>query len=699
MTQAEPVSCLKTRHGKDIPLMGVSVSGVLRGLLLELTVEQRYVNRGRRPIESVYTFPLPVSAVLLGFGLDLDGRHYEAESVARKAAERRYEQAIDNGDSAALLTQNEEGLYTANLANLMPGETATIRYRYAEYLTIHRGVARLRIPTALTPRYGNPAAGHLEGAAIPQHDADAAYPFELRIELPDVMACQRLHSPTHALALEAVEMGHRVGLQGRGSLDRDFVIEIQGVEAHCEALVAREGREHVVMATALVPRSERRPTPLAVKLLVDCSGSMQGGSILAAREALLAGIDQLDEVDQLSLTAFGSAHQHLTEGLEPARGARLDTLRTVVRGMQAEMGGTEMVPAMKAVLDIPVTAGRRSDVLLITDGALYEVDEVLHQVEGSGHRLFVVMIGAAPNEALGKRITEKTGGAYAFASSPQEALAAIQRMFRQLREAPRRVARVVWPGLPLWRAPLPVAVFGDEPIRLYAAFGSMPAGDVLVELADGDSITTTLKLSVCPQPVAGDLIPRMAAAQRIPALPEADACQLAVHHRLASPHTSFVLVAERAEGGKSAELPIVVPVPQMVPAFLSMASLPPQISASRRESRPRRKPAARPVSPDDFLRALLDFYAGTGALPENFERLFALCGEPMGYRKILSGLLALLVDGTEAEAIRVFVASLTRDPQLPIGEALRERMDFGVSGNRVYREARRYIQFHLPRAS
>ena len=166
----EPISSLKTLNGEAVPLMGVTARGRLSGLLLELTVEQRYRNEGKSPIESVYTFPLPASAVLLGFELDLGGRNYKATAVARKAAERRYEEAVDQGDSAALLTQNDEGLYTANLANLMPGETAVIRYRYAEHLLAHRGLARLRIPTAITPRYGNPSAGGLDGASVPRYD-------------------------------------------------------------------------------------------------------------------------------------------------------------------------------------------------------------------------------------------------------------------------------------------------------------------------------------------------------------------------------------------------------------------------------------------------------------------------------------------------------------------------------------------------
>jgi Ca-activated chloride channel family protein len=352
----ESAACLKTLSGENVPLQGVSVRGRLQGLLLELTVEQRYRNDGARPIESVYTFPLSVSAVLLGFELDLNGRRYEAEAVARQAAEKRYEQAVDRGDSAALLTQNDEGLYTANLANLMPGETATIRYRYAEYLPVHCAVARLRIPTAITPRYGNPAAGGLQGPSVPRHDLVVDYPFDLEIELPQVGQANRLHSPSHSLDLAAGERGLIVRLNGKGALDRDFVLQVQGIEALNEVLVARDGLEQVAMVTATLPLRDRVPEPLALKLLVDCSGSMQGNSIVAAREALQAGLGQLDPEDRLSLSLFGSTLQHVTDGLESADDRTLAPLRALIGRVQADMGGTEMESAMKQVLAIPVPA-------------------------------------------------------------------------------------------------------------------------------------------------------------------------------------------------------------------------------------------------------------------------------------------------------------------------------------------------------
>ena len=70
----------------------------------------------------------------------------------------------------------------------------------------------------------------------------------------------------------------------------------------------------------------------------------------------------------------------------------------------------------------------------------------------------------------------------------------------------------------------------------------------------------------------GDLLPRLAAARRLASLDEAAARDLAVKYQLATEHTSFVVVAERADGEKATDLPATVAVPHMLAAGWGAAS-------------------------------------------------------------------------------------------------------------------------------
>ena len=154
-------------HRLSLPLLGMRARGRLDGLLFALEVEQRYRNDGDRPIEAVFTFPVPVRAALLGLELELGERRLEGVAIAKAQATERYEKAIDAGDAAVLLEAVGNGLHTVSVGNLKPGESAVIRYRHAELLEANRGLLRLQVPTVIAPRYGHPGDAGLEGPAVP----------------------------------------------------------------------------------------------------------------------------------------------------------------------------------------------------------------------------------------------------------------------------------------------------------------------------------------------------------------------------------------------------------------------------------------------------------------------------------------------------------------------------------------------------
>lgn len=557
---------LISSDGAFVPLQGVSARGRLEGLLFELTVEQRYRNDSEQNIEAVFTFPLPVHAVLLGLELELGERKLKAVAVEKKEASRRYEQAMDEGDTAVLLDHNGDGLYTVNLGNLMAGESAVIRYRYGQLLDAHLGYVRLAVPTVIAPRYGNPADAGLQGAAVPVSNLFAEYPFVIDLDLVGLTDSAALRSPSHKIHTVRMESGLKVSLAGSGFLDRDFVVEIPQANVPTAALVARDGDEYVVLASAALAAAAEEQRPLALKILVDCSGSMQGDSIAAARRALLAVLDRLSATDLVSITRFGSTVADLTEGLETADADALPLMKALVREIQADLGGTEMAGALQHILSQTVPPDRTGDVILITDGEIHAVAQVVELAARSGHRLSAVAIGAAPNEALARSVTDKTGGSCEFVAAGDTAEPAIVRTFKRLRATPRTLQSLSWPVTPVWTGPLPTAVFPGDTLHLFAGFKTQPAGQLVMQVGERSRPTVSMPVSVSDQLSSGDLIPRIAAATRIASLPEAEARALAVRYQLVTAYTSMVVVASRAEGEKAQDLPQTIAVAQMLAA-------------------------------------------------------------------------------------------------------------------------------------
>lgn len=76
----------------------------------------------------MYTFPLPLDAVLLDLDIVIGNRHLKGAVVEKRAAETKYEDAVESGDAAVMLEELEPGMYTMNVGNLLPRENVTITF-------------------------------------------------------------------------------------------------------------------------------------------------------------------------------------------------------------------------------------------------------------------------------------------------------------------------------------------------------------------------------------------------------------------------------------------------------------------------------------------------------------------------------------------------------------------------------------------
>lgn len=304
------LAIMQTLAGEKMPLLGVTARGVISGELFELEVEQRYRNDDDKNIEAIYTFPLSARAVLLDIEFELGGKKLSGIAVERKEAEQEYEKAIEDGNTAILLEKSSEDLYTVNLGNLMAGEEAVVRYRYAEPLVREQGQLRLVIPTAIAPRYGNPEYAGLKPHQIPGVDIGAGYPFTLAIDVLGELAKGDMASPSHNLTMAAIEHGIRLNLK-KGWLDRDFILMMDGA-GYSNISCVRDDEQWVAMATfcPAIP-DVYTDRPLSLRLVIDCSGSMAGDSITQARQAAIKVIETLKADDEFDVTLFGSNYRLL----------------------------------------------------------------------------------------------------------------------------------------------------------------------------------------------------------------------------------------------------------------------------------------------------------------------------------------------------------------------------------------------------
>lgn len=540
-------------------LTGVQAQGRLDAVLFELTLRQTYRNASDQVLEVVYTFPLPPMAVLLGFAAELNAQRLEGAIVAKRQAEREYEEALEEGDAPVMLEAHGEGLHTANLGNLDPGDELVLECRFAQLLSFEQGRLRVSIPTTIAPRYGHAEQAGLQPQQVPLASLDAQYPLALTITLGEALAGATAQCPTHRFATSLGQGGSmRMDLCPGAWMDRDVVVIVTPREPRPSLLIRADdtfdASAPVVTMAALQPPTGAPRESIALKLLVDCSGSMNGDGIASARAALRGVVAGLNEHDHLSLSRFGSSVEHLFAP-SPAKPRARRHLQRLIDGFQADLGGTEMAAALGAVFALPRSAAHGgADVLLITDGNIWPAEETIAAARRSGHRVFAIGVGSAPAEGVLRALAESTGGACEFAT-PGEALeAAAHRMLHRMRQPVFSNVRIDWGAAPAWSLGPAPSVFGGDTVIALAAFSrAVQASAVRLLADDAQGKTVELARGETAAPCPGDTLPRIAASRRIAQDAGTGALGLALQYQLMSRQTHCILVHRRANADKATE--------------------------------------------------------------------------------------------------------------------------------------------------
>lgn len=583
---------LQTQDGQDIPLLGVTLTGELRGLMFEARVEQCFCNPYDKHVEVVYSFPLPWGAVLLGVDVVLGDKYLSGTVVEKKQAQARYEEALSEGNAAIMLEKNHDHSYSLNLGNLAPQERCTITLRYAQTLSFEQRGLRLLIPTVIAPRYGDAQQdGSLLPHQVPRHSLTVDHPFELTLRLHGPLAQARVASPSHPVGVAFSQTAKgpvlTVSLSRRACLDRDFVLVVDQLAQGSMAIAAQDSvsPEGVAVLASFCPRipvAERAST--AVKILVDCSGSMAGDSIQAAKRALQAIVEQLGDGDRFALSRFGDTVEHRSRGLWTARETTKLAAQRWVGALDANLGGTEMQSALLSTFALAQTV--QSDVLLVTDGEITAIDRTIESAQASGHRVFVVGIGSSPAETHLRRLAEATAGACDFVAPGEAVEPAVLRMFARLRSPRLAALRLEWSegGQPVWASPLLSSVFDGDTVNVFALL-RQPATGVVRLLGQRTTDTQMQEIGRVDLPAAldtedhtADTLPRLVASERLQRIERlrdddpiaasltTEPAQLAVQYQLVSEYSNFLLVHERAEGEQATDMPELHTVAQMVPA-------------------------------------------------------------------------------------------------------------------------------------
>jgi hypothetical protein len=472
-----PRAGLFTSEQAPVPLDGVAIDVEISTFCARVVVTQRFVNRETKPIEAVYVFPLDEAAAVCGFEAIIDGTLVVGEVKDREEAFDLYDQAMERGHGAYLLDEERPDVFQASVGNLPPGKGVLLRLTYVTELTVERDSIRFSIPTTVSPRYA-PAEDH---RGTGRSDAQALNPplawrvpygLALSVKVAMAGAITRLESPSHPVAVSIQGQDATVTLAQRdAALDRDFVLSIaaDGLDVP-RAWVERDEDGGESIAVSFVPTLDHAQVPGEITFLVDRSGSMAGTSIAEVRNALHLCLRSMIPGCYFNIYGFGSTFERLFAESRAYDEQSLARATEHVSSLDANLGGTEVLPALHAVFEQPRHGTLLRQVVILTDGQVTNTDAVLslakeHAAEA---RIFTFGIGAGASHHLVKGLARAGAGLAEFIYPGERIEPKVMRLFGRLLSPAMTSVRIDWSGVDVVQAPSVVPpVFSGGRLLVY----------------------------------------------------------------------------------------------------------------------------------------------------------------------------------------------------------------------------------------
>ena len=283
----------------------------------------------------------------------------------------------------------------------------------------------------------------------------------------------------------------------------------------------------------------------------------------------MAIVKKFNTGDKFSLSKFGSSVEHRSKSLwTTSEQSRLGAEKWI-GALQADMGGTDMLDAIESTFALAHSSP--CDVLLITDGQIHGVDDMINKAKASKHRVFSVGIGSSPSENLLRRLAVETNGACDFVAEGEAVEPAIVRMFNRLRSPAITKVSVQWPEgfTPKLLTEVDSTAFDGDTLHASAWFGKKPFGRItlLGQLVGQDTVQELGTVEINEPPATSTALSRLAAAAHMQQLTDATkATKLALEYQLVTEHTNFLMLHERSAEDKATNMPELHKVKQMLPA-------------------------------------------------------------------------------------------------------------------------------------
>lgn len=398
-------------RGSELPVLKSTTYKIeIRSGLAFVTLNRKFENNEKKPIEAVMTFPVPFQAVVTNISTEIDGRKLVGVAQAKLKARETYENAIDSGKAAILHEQLLQGLHMVSVANVKPGTHIDVCAEFVVPLSIHEESGRLRIPLTVGQLYGD----------LPLKNAEA-----LVMNGPKQSADVSVHCENMCLLNGKPVISENISV----SLDYVINIEVPNISLYSLTDVAKDGRR---VKLEFSP-SAAEDRAMEFDLLLDSSWSMNDPDETGSRkwDAMISALTRVDELglredDKINLWTFSN---DVTFECSTTK----KNLARAVANIVFVKGGTELDHALKTVS----ASKEGANILVVTDGRAGHLDH--DELARNGLRVTAVLMGTDALEATIGTLAAHTGGQM-FVTFGRDTARDMAAAIRSMRTVPEPVS-------------------------------------------------------------------------------------------------------------------------------------------------------------------------------------------------------------------------------------------------------------------
>jgi Ca-activated chloride channel family protein len=481
----------------EMPLQHTDVKIEVSGFVASTTVTQRYHNPFKKPIEAVYTFPLPNDAAVDDMQMTIGQRTIKGLIKRKKEAREIYERARERGQRASLLEQERPNIFTQSVANIMPGDNIVITIRYVNILRYTEGNYELVFPMVVGPRYipGNTATGHSGTGWAPDTDVvpDASritppvlkpgertgHDISLSVKLDAGVPIQHIQSISHVIGIQHINPHEKtINIHRADTLpNKDFVLRYQVAGKAPEmATIAHHDERGGFFTLIIQPQktvTDAQVIPRELIFIVDTSGSMSGFPIEKSKEAMRRLIKGMRSTDTFNVIRFAGDTGTLWNKPQPHTQTNVDKALHYVEGFRG-MGGTEMRKGIIEALAQPAAKGYLRIAFLLTDGYIGDEFRLFQSIEKErrGARVFSLGVGSSVNRYLLDRVAEIGRGEAFYVRQDENSQKVIDKFFQRVDRPALAHIEIDWGNLDVTElSPAKVPdLWAGQPIRIHGRY-------------------------------------------------------------------------------------------------------------------------------------------------------------------------------------------------------------------------------------